>query len=150
MIEINNLTANQVDQEFLREVAKKVLISENKERLELSIVFVGQARIRELNKKYRKINKPTDVLSFNYDNTGEIVICPSQIKENAKEYKSTYKKELAKVLIHGALHLLGYDHEKGEGEEDKSSSSPSSRKRDSVKEAKKMEEKQKYYLKKFF
>ncbi|MDP1538710.1 MAG: rRNA maturation RNase YbeY [bacterium] len=132
MIEINNLTANQVDKEFLREVAKKVLISENKERLELSIVLVGQARIRELNKKYRKINKPTDVLSFNYDNTGEIVICPSQIKENAKEYKSTYEKELAKVLIHGALHLLGYDHEKGE------------------KEARKMEEKQKYYLKKFF
>jgi ssRNA-specific RNase YbeY (16S rRNA maturation enzyme) len=50
VIEINNLTTNPVDKEFLEKVAKKVLIGENKEKLGLSIVLVGQARIRKLNK----------------------------------------------------------------------------------------------------
>lgn len=106
MIEINNLTTNSVNQEFLREVAKKVLISENKEKLELSIVLIGSAKIKELNRKYRRKNKITDVLSFLYNGSGEIVICPQEVGEKAED--------LAKVLIHGILHLLGYDHEGNE------------------------------------
>ena len=138
MIEINNLTTNLVDEEFLKKIAKKVLEGEHpllKRVLGgagLSIVLVGQGRIKELNKRYRGKNRVTDVLSFRYGDSGEIVICLQEIKKNAKKFKSVFEKELAKVLIHGVLHLLGYDHEKGE------------------KEARKMEEKQKYYLKKFF
>jgi len=121
MIEVNNLTINQIDREFLKKVAKIVLIGENKKELELSIVLVGQARIRRLNKKYRKKNQVTDVLSFLYDNSGEIVICLQEVKKNAKNFQSAFKKELARVLIHGILHLLGYDHKKSEkaGEEEK-------------------------------
>jgi len=138
MIEINNLTTNQVDENFLKKVAEKVLAKENKKR-NLSIALVGPGRIRELNKKYRGKNRATDVLAFETNskfqipnskikNLGEIIICLKEVKNNAKRYKSTFEKELARVLIHGVLHLLGYDHEISE------------------EKAKKMEERQDYYL----
>jgi len=127
MIEVNNLTANPINEEFLKGVAKKVLERENEAENNLSIALVGQGRIRELNKKYRKKNKVTDVLTFG-EGLNEIVICLREVKKNAKGFKSTFKKELARVLIHGILHLLGYNHEKD------------------TKEAEKMEEKQNYYL----
>lgn len=128
MIEINNLTTNAIDEEFLKKVAKMVLEGEKKKDSELSIVLVGQGRIRELNKKYRKKNRVTDVLAFpesrvllekfrigrvqKIQGLGEIVICFREVKKNAKKFNSTFEKELARVLIHGILHLLGYDHEK--------------------------------------
>ena len=87
---------------------------ENKEEAGLSIALVGQGRIRELNKKYRGKNRATDVLAFPGDGLGEIVICLREVKKNAKRYRSNSEKELARVLIHGVLHLLGYDHEKSE------------------------------------
>lgn len=98
MIEINNLTQKKLDKTFLKRVARKVLQGENK-KIELSIALVGQEKIRELNRKYRKKNKATDVLSFRYDEkTGEIVICPQKTKE------------LPRALIHGILHILGHSH----------------------------------------
>ena len=139
MIEVNNLTTVSADEEFLKKVVEKVLESENKNK-DLSIALVGQGRIRELNKKYRGKNRVTDVLAFG-DNDGlppppihrcgglgEIVICLREVKKNAKRFDSNFETELAKVLIHGILHLLGQDHEKNEIA------------------AKKMEEKQNYYL----
>ena len=134
MIEINNLTVQSVKEDLLKKVAEKILKGESaswrKEKKDLSIALVGQERIRELNKKYRGENRVTDVLSFSYDNLGEIVICLSEVKKNAKRLKSTFQKELIRVLIHGILHLLGEDHEK------------------SRKEAELMEKKEEYYLSK--
>jgi len=127
MIEINNLTLGEVDEEFLKGVAKKILKGENKKELNLSIVFVGESRIKKLNKEYRGKNRVTDVLSFG-DGLNEIVICLQEVKKNARKFNSNFKKELARVLIHGILHLLGYEHEKEK------------------KEAEKMEKKQEYYL----
>ena len=129
MIEINNLTTAVVDEDFLKKVAEIVLEGEKTKEVELSIALVGQGRIRELNKRYRGKNRATDVLSFLYDGSGDIVICLGEVKKNAKRFGTTFKKELARVLIHGVLHLLGYDHEKKEigakeVEETKSSSSP--------------------------
>jgi len=112
------LAAGKIEEEFLKGLAKKVLKGENREEMDLSIVFVGKDRISELNKKYRGKNKTTDVLSFG-GGLNEIVICPAVVKK---------KKELTRVLIHGILHLLGYDHEK------------------SREDAKEMEKKQEYYL----
>ncbi len=116
MIEINNLTNFVVDKKFFVGVAKKVLKSENKERENLSIAFVSPDEIQKLNKKYRKKDKPTDVLSFEKvsdftEEAAEIIICPYIVRENAKESKLSLKKELANILIHGILHTLGYDHE---------------------------------------
>jgi probable rRNA maturation factor len=111
MIGINNLTSVRVDEHFLKKIAKSVLKKEGKGGLELSVVSVGPERMKTLNKKYRKKNKVTDVLSFPYDGSGEIVLCPKEIKKNAKKFKSGFKKELARALIHGILHLFGYEHE---------------------------------------
>ncbi len=156
MIEINNLTTSPVDEDFLKKNAKMVLdeefavrqLAERKEEANLSIAFVGQGRMREINKRYRGKNRVTDVLSFpeskvllqkfkvgpaqKIQGLGEIIICLREVKKNAKKFNSSFEKELNRVLIHGILHLLGYDHEKGE------------------EEAGKMEEKEKYYLSKIF
>jgi probable rRNA maturation factor len=133
MIEINNLTNFAVDKTFFRGVAKKVLKGENKERENLSVAFVVEEEIQKLNKKYRKKDKPTDVLAFEKvsdfkDEVSEVIICLAVVRENAKESKMPLKKELSKILIHGILHTLGYDHERSE------------------KEAEIMEKKQEYYL----
>jgi len=136
MIEINNLTTSRVDEDFLKKTAKMVLEGEHPpvgrvpEEANLSIALVGQGRMRELNKKYRKKNRVTDVLAFPYSDSGEVIVCLKEVKKNAKRYETTFEKELSKVLIHGILHLLGYNHEKSEVQ------------------AKKMEEKENYYLEK--
>ena len=130
MIEINNLTTTLIDKEFLKKVCQKVLKIENKKDFDLSIALVGEVRIRELNRKYRKKDKITDVLSFQYNNSGEIVICLREIKKNAKKTNITPEEELTRALIHGILHFLGYNHEK------------------SKKEAEKMREKEENYLEK--
>ena len=122
MIEINNLTNFAVDKKFFLGVAKKVLKGENKEIEDLSIAFVSPEEIKKINRKYRKKDKPTDVLSFGKISKfkgefREVIICPEFIEENLKDSKTTLKKELAKVLIHGILHTLGYDHEISKTEE---------------------------------
>lgn len=98
MIEINNLTKRKIDEKSLKGLAKKVLKSENRKE-NLSIAFVDKKTMKELNKKYRKEDKVTDVLSFG-QGLDEIVICPAVVK----------KEDMAKVLIHGVLHILGYRH----------------------------------------
>ncbi len=114
MIEVNNLTKKEVNGKLLKSIAKRVLKGENREELDISIGIVGEGEIGKLNKKYRKKNRPTDVLSFLYESSGEIVICPEIVKNNAKIFKTEFKKELNRILIHGLLHLAGYDHEKSE------------------------------------
>ncbi len=125
MIEINNLTDFQADRRFFSTVAKKVLKGENRETQTISLAFVSEEEIKKLNQKFRKKNKPTDVLSFELKEDGylgEIIICPEIVKEKGEE--------VLEVFIHGILHLCGYDHEK------------------SKKEAGEMEAKEKFYLSK--
>ena len=121
MIEINNLTNFAVDKTFFMGVAKKVLKGENKQTEHVSIAFVTPAEIQKLNKQYRKKDKPTDVLSFERvsdfkDEVSEVVICPFVVREKA-DGSLSLKKELTKTLIHGLLHVLGYDHERSAIEE---------------------------------
>ena len=122
MIEVNNLTAYSIDKKFLKGLALKILKKESgssySEEKDLSVALVAPLRIKELNKRYRKKNRPTDVLSFqDKENWGEIVICPVEVEKNAQKFNSNFKNELSRVLIHGVLHLLGYDHEKDKDEE---------------------------------
>ena len=123
MIEINNLTNFSVDKKIFSTVAKKVLLGENRGTEKLSLAFIDKEEIKKLNKKYRRKNKPTDVLAFGENSKfqipnpkpnylGEIVICPEVVKENSKKYGISIKKEMMKVFVHGILHLCGYDHEK--------------------------------------
>ena len=126
MIEINNLTKVKIDENSVKKVVKKVLKKENKENINLSIAFIGPKRIESLNKKYRGKNQVTDILAFNQE-LPELIICPRKIRKNAKKYALPFEKELIRCLIHGTLHILGYDHEKSE------------------KKAREMKEKEKYY-----
>ena len=74
--------------------------------------FVNDGQIRELNKKFRHKDKPTDVLSFNYDGKllGDVIISRETTRRNAQRYGVTYGDEVKRLVIHGALHILGYDH----------------------------------------
>lgn len=118
MIEINNLSGKyrRLDKSFLKKTAEKVLKGEKIKRSgEVSIAIVDSSEIQKLNKEYRKKNKPTDVLSFGKigEEISEIVICPEEVEKNGENFK----KEMAEVVIHGMLHLLGYEHEKKKSEE---------------------------------
>ncbi len=98
-----------IHKKFLEKVAEKTLKILRIKIPEISIVLVSDTKIKELNRKYRKINRVTDVLAFDY---GEIFICLPQAERQAKQLGHSLKKELAILLIHGILHLAGYDDEK--------------------------------------
>ena len=102
--EVSNLTKSRVDAKFLGKVAERAVKFLKIKELE-SLVIVGDARMRSLNKEYRQKDKTTDVLTFDY---GEIFICLPQAKRQAKQAKHSLKEELATLLIHGLLHLAGY------------------------------------------
>lgn len=130
MIEINNLTETKINEALLKKTADLVFKEEGlKNPPYFSLAFVGPGRMRKINKAYLKKNKATDVLSFveqkaslgkykigrleKIQGLGEIIICPREVKKNAKREKASFKDELLKVFIHGVLHLLSYDHEQG-------------------------------------
>ncbi len=101
-------------------VVKKVLkaVSRHasvKGKKSISIAFLSQAQIRKLNLRYRGKDKPTDVLSFGLgdgDQLGEVLISYQQAKKQAEKMHHSTRTELQFLLVHGVLHLLGYDHEK--------------------------------------
>lgn len=77
----------------------------------LSIAFVDQKTSKELNKKYRNKNKPTNVLSFSLrKNEGELVLCQAVIKKEAKNFSKTVSEFMGFLVIHGMLHLKGMEH----------------------------------------
>ena len=77
----------------------------------LSIVICGEKRIRSLNKKFRNIDKATDILSFPLSkSTGEVFICASRTKVEAKKFERSYENFFAFLVIHGFYHLKGFDH----------------------------------------
>jgi rRNA maturation RNase YbeY len=104
----------------LRKIAETLLRAVKQSRAELSIALVGDREMRPLNAKYRKKRKTTDVLSFFIDDQppagvpilGDVVISVEQARRQAQERGKTLKSEMVTLLIHGILHLLGYDHEK--------------------------------------
>ncbi|MCK9578027.1 rRNA maturation RNase YbeY [bacterium] len=126
MIEIQNLNPDfrRINKKFLIEIVEAILRKEKvSKKVDISIVIVSEKEIHKLNKQYRKKDKSTDVLSFGSVRDflsvesfvlPEIVICPEEVQKNAEEYKVSFKNELVKVLIHGILHLLDFDHEKCE------------------------------------
>lgn len=83
-------------------------------KTEICITFIDDTEMRKLNSTYRSIDRTTDVLSFPQDNVflGDLVISHPTAVKNSKRYKTTLKKELQRLIIHGILHLLGYDHKK--------------------------------------
>jgi probable rRNA maturation factor len=89
---------------------------------ELSIAVVGLEEMANLNERFRKVSGPTDVLSFGCDDPcvaqsdepitlGDVIIAPEVAEEQAAEYGHTVEEELNLLLVHGILHLLGYEHD---------------------------------------
>jgi probable rRNA maturation factor len=104
----------------LRKIAGTILKKLDQPRAELSIALVGDAEMRPLNAKYRLKNKTTDVLSFAVEDQpsaasrllGDVIISVEQARRQAKERSHSLRREMVTLLIHGILHLLGYDHER--------------------------------------
>lgn len=96
----------------LEVVARKLLREEGTEN-NVNVVLCTDEFVREMNKNYRGLDKVTDVLSYEWheeDFLGEIYIARDQVKRQAPEYGNTFYAELKRVLVHGLLHLSGYDH----------------------------------------
>jgi len=101
-------------------VVKAVLRSESVKNVgEINVIFVNDATIRRLNRKFLGESGPTDVIAFSYDRIphlldqpfGDIYISVDEAAENAERFGETEDRELVRLMVHGALHLLGYsDH----------------------------------------
>ena len=96
-----------------------------KDAAEVSLSFMSAEEIQALNRDHRGKDAATDVLSFPVNNAlimgpgrplGDVVICTDVARQQAEEYGHSFERELAFLLVHGLLHLLGYDHEVPEDE----------------------------------
>ena len=119
---------------WLETVAEKVLVAQDVDsRAELGLVIAGQERVRQLNLDYLGKDEPTDVLAFSMlpeqfggdltpfvappdgmQHLGEVIISYPQAVIQAEEHQHSVKREVAILIIHGVLHLLGYEHDKPE------------------------------------
>lgn len=113
-----------IDEDEIRDIAAHVLASEGVGRgVEISLSFVGEEEMRGLNLQWRGIDLPTDVLSFECDSAfgddipqgeivelGDIVLAPEVIERQAPGFGNSPADECRLMLVHGLLHLLGYDH----------------------------------------
>jgi len=115
------------DYDYLDSVIKRVWEHEKVKNAVCSIIFVGNEEIKKINKEQRGIDKVTDVISFALEDgeipfeefriLGDIYISIPRMQEQAKEYGHSEKRELSFLVVHGLLHLLGYDHMTKEEEE---------------------------------
>ena len=125
-----------VDEERVRRIAQTVLKAEGvAPPYDVGLVFTGSDTVQRLNRDYRGMDEPTDVLAFymlpqgegddsfalppdEVSRLGEVIISYPQAMEQAREQGHSPERELALLIIHGIFHLLGYDHEEPEGEDE--------------------------------
>lgn len=97
---------------MFEKLVKRILKSE-KRKGTINISFMSDKQIRKLNCKFRKKDRPTDVLAFPIEEDGvlgDMAVSPETVGKNARRFGAAYKNELKRVVIHGILHLLGYSH----------------------------------------
>lgn len=125
MIEINNTTKQKINPAKIKRLVENFLLVYKKTGFEVSLAIIGSARMQKLNNDYRGINKPTDVLSFSGDKKdasqkkylGEVIINIEEVKKAGKYLEVFGLKKSADyifyfLLVHGLLHLVGYNDEK--------------------------------------
>ncbi len=116
------------DYEYLYSVIDATLKHENVENAIFTIIFVDDEEIHRINREYRNVDRITDVISFAFEDNeeksynyirvlGDIYISIPQMKRQAESYGHSEKRELSFLVVHGLLHLLGYDHMEKEDEE---------------------------------
>lgn len=128
----------QLSDDEIEEIKKLLNFAAVKEKVEpgseVSVTFVSNERIHEINREYRQKDRPTDVISFALEEEGEgelkvvgdeiprilgdIIISTAKAREQAEEYNHSFMRELGFLAVHGFLHLLGYDHETEEQEKE--------------------------------
>lgn len=103
----------------LKKISKTVLKNAGvPDKSELCVSFIGDQKMRELNRSYRNIDRTTDVLSFpqgegpDYTLLGDIIISLDTAGRHSASYGNTLHEEVKKLIVHGILHLLGHDHKK--------------------------------------
>jgi len=109
-IDIRNLQDQvKVDRRFVRRVVKQTLKTEGKSG-QVSILLTGNEHIRELNRRYRSVDRVTDVIAFPLDDEvlGDVVVSMERTGQQAREYGVSFENEFARLLAHGVLHLVGY------------------------------------------
>ena len=115
MIDIENIS--KIKNPFSDNQVQKVLVNlihqENRNFAAISILYTDDEYLLEINKKFLNHNYYTDIITFNFnkdkDINGELIISLERVKENAKKYNENFNVELLRVLIHGVLHLCGYN-----------------------------------------
>lgn len=122
--EIYNETEENLENEIkcMKKILRSALRHEKVRNSTFNVIIVSNERIWEINKTYRKIDKPTDVISFALEDNkeekfnskkrvlGDIYISIEKAREQAKEYNHSIIREVCFLSVHGILHLLGYDH----------------------------------------
>ncbi len=120
-VQITGSAAARLSRREIAAFARKVLAALDRLHTmrEISIAFIDDAAMRALNRKFRKKNKTTDVLTFPGEESCEIVISVDQARRQAADEKHSLPTEIRYLLLHGILHGLGYDHEMDHGEMDR-------------------------------
>ena len=112
-IAVSNLNKKRKkNKKFIGEIARRILKVLKKENTELEIIFLSDAAIKPVNEKYKHSNCATDVLSFDLGSCGQILISSDMALRNSLIFNTPLEKELVLYVIHGILHLFGYDDEK--------------------------------------
>ena len=129
MIEVDIIVSEEVDKlflldaEHLKKYAVRVLESSGVAECSVSVIFIGDAKMSELNEKYKKRKDSTDVLSFDLSDEesdrieGEVYVSLERAEEQSVDYGVSYSEEAVRLVTHGLLHLAGRVHNSDEEHE---------------------------------
>ncbi|MGQ9801766.1 MAG: rRNA maturation RNase YbeY [Candidatus Saccharicenans sp.] len=123
---INKLKTNPVPPARIKSLLQALCRRYRLTQAEVVLSFVGRQAMRSLNRKYRRLDRPTDVLSFSLQEKGpdgqlylgDIIICPEIAARQARKQGHSLAREIEILTIHGFLHLLGFEHFQGMEEEE--------------------------------
>lgn len=103
---------HKINERFVGEIVRRILKVLKKQNTKLEIVFLSDRAIKPLNRRYKGADRATDVLSFDLDSCGQILISSDMALRNSRVFNTPLEKELVLYVIHGILHLFGYNDEK--------------------------------------
>ena len=111
-VDIHNEFDIQLDKSSIQGLLENILLDNNQNTGSINVIMTDDDTLRRMKKKYFNQDLYTDVIAFNIDENpfeGEIYISYDRIKDNSKKFNQSFEDELKRILIHGSLHLCGYD-----------------------------------------
>lgn len=124
-----SLPYNGIEHEYISKISERILEETGTDNVSVSVILTDNKLIHEINSEYRGKDKATDVISFAYrdepfpvpadiaEELGDIYISLEKAEEQAAEFGVTFGEEFQRLLVHGILHLIGYDHERSPEDE---------------------------------